>query len=119
MISESGSTYTCKHAFSHMKLNKSKFHSKNLHLNDAMQTDISRKLNRILILFKSKVRPKIHNSKLCSRHLHCNVQFCVGYRTNCGFALLSTLEIFECTDPQHIISFSVADLHFLVELPLP
>jgi hypothetical protein len=31
LISESGSTYICNHAFSHIKSNISKFHSKNLH----------------------------------------------------------------------------------------
>jgi hypothetical protein len=45
------STYTCEQAFSCMKQNKSKFHSRitNVHLHDVMQTGISNMEPNILV----------------------------------------------------------------------
>jgi hypothetical protein len=63
-----------------MKQNKSEFRSRiaNVHLNDVMQLAFQM-WNQMLILLRSKGRPKFHINNISLGDFHSNVEFCVGY----------------------------------------
>jgi hypothetical protein len=64
-----------------MKQNKSKFRSgiTDMHLHVMMWIGISEMELNVLILFRSKGRPKFHINKVRLGYFCCNVQFCVSY----------------------------------------